>query len=266
MDYLHEINASLGSLNEYTMYEDIVTLRDIDDELNELEEFTVVQLGDADGINNSEMANKDPQKSSSGSTSTTTTTKNQKKTMKTKKEKTTAKNGKGSTKTSIPSSSPGGKGGVSSSSSKKKLQGLLVLRPRSLVVIDAKGNRFVPFSLQYDLHSHSKSFFLFTSPHHGIMNFVGDTDDGSNGVNTSIGVALPPLIVGRSSKQNDRVSFEVAKEHHLWFHVQGSPGSHCLLQLDPGDKGRTSEECLQYAAGSFYFSIFCFPCKQYTLF
>ena len=127
------------------MYEDIVTLRDIDDELNEFEEFTVVQLGDADGITSENLVSKDQQKTSG---SASATTKNQKKTTKTKKDKTTSvKNGKG-TKTSVSSSQSGGKGSNvggkdSSSSSKKKLQGLLVLRPRSLVV-DATGNQMYP--------------------------------------------------------------------------------------------------------------------------
>ena len=133
------------------MYEDIVTLRDIDDELNELEEFTVVQLGDADGVSSEadrNLANKDYQKTSSTSSSgsLSAATKNQKKTMKTKKEKTTAKSGKGA-KTAAPSSSSsqsrgkGGADGSKDSTSKKKLQGLLVLRPRSVVVAASSGNR-----------------------------------------------------------------------------------------------------------------------------
>ena len=32
--------------------------------------------------------------------------------------------------------------------------------------------------------------------------------------------SLPNLVVGRSSKQNERVTFEIGREHHLWFHVQ----------------------------------------------
>ena len=35
--------------------------------------------------------------------------------------------------------------------------------------------------------------------------------------------ALPNLVVGRSSKQNERVTFEIGREHHLWFHVQVIP-------------------------------------------
>ena len=54
------------------------------------------------------------------------------------------------------------------------------------------------------------------------------------------------VVVGRSSKQNDRISFQVAKEHHLWFHADGVPGSHCLLMLAPGQE--PSKEALQFAA------------------
>ena len=36
--------------------------------------------------------------------------------------------------------------------------------------------------------------------------------EGSNGI--------PTLLVGRNSKQNERISFEIAQDHHLWFHVQ----------------------------------------------
>jgi predicted ribosome quality control (RQC) complex YloA/Tae2 family protein len=61
-----------------------------------------------------------------------------------------------------------------------------------------------------------------------------------------------PLVVGRNSNQNERVSFELARAHHKWFHVQGIPGSHCLLLLQPGEE--PSEEALQAAAdvAAFY--------------
>ena len=64
---------------------------------------------------------------------------------------------------------------------------------------------------------------------------------------------MPSLVVGRNSKQNDRVSFEIAKPHHLWFHVQGCPGSHCVLLLEQGQSPTT--QSLQYAADvAAYFS------------
>jgi predicted ribosome quality control (RQC) complex YloA/Tae2 family protein len=100
-------------------------------------------------------------------------------------------------------------------SKKKALQGILVLRPSFLNVNDKKFEK-------------NKFDDLVLSP------------------------TLPSLIVGRSSKQNDRITFDIAKDHHLWFHVQGSPGSHVLLQLEPGD--RSTPEGLQYAAdvAAFY--------------
>jgi predicted ribosome quality control (RQC) complex YloA/Tae2 family protein len=54
------------------------------------------------------------------------------------------------------------------------------------------------------------------------------------------------VVVGRSSKQNERISFQVAKDHHLWFHADGVPGSHVLLMLQPGQEA--SQTALQYAA------------------
>ena len=54
------------------------------------------------------------------------------------------------------------------------------------------------------------------------------------------------VVVGRSSKQNDIISFHVAKEHHLWFHADGVPGSHCLLMLAPGQE--PSSAAIQFAA------------------
>ena len=57
------------------------------------------------------------------------------------------------------------------------------------------------------------------------------------------------MVVGRNAKQNDRVSFSAAQPHHIWLHAQGSPGAHCLLLLEPGEKGRLpSKAALQYGA------------------
>lgn len=41
-------------------------------------------------------------------------------------------------------------------------------------------------------------------------------------------------LVGRNSRQNDHVTFSLAKPHELWFHAQGVPGSHVLLRFDAG--------------------------------
>ena len=39
-----------------------------------------------------------------------------------------------------------------------------------------------------------------------------------------------PILVGRNSRQNDRVTFRQAKSDDLWFHAQGVPGSHVIVR------------------------------------
>jgi predicted ribosome quality control (RQC) complex YloA/Tae2 family protein len=54
------------------------------------------------------------------------------------------------------------------------------------------------------------------------------------------------LLVGRNNRQNDWLTFRLAKDYDLWFHTQEIPGSHGLLRLDPG--AVADEADLQYAA------------------
>lgn len=42
------------------------------------------------------------------------------------------------------------------------------------------------------------------------------------------------LLVGRTAKENDFLTFRLAAPTDLWFHVQKAPGSHCLLRPLPG--------------------------------
>lgn len=42
------------------------------------------------------------------------------------------------------------------------------------------------------------------------------------------------LLVGRNNRQNDLLTFKVAKDYDIWFHTQEIPGSHVLLRLDAG--------------------------------
>ena len=62
------------------------------------------------------------------------------------------------------------------------------------------------------------------------------------------GAAWSPLrvYVGRNGKQNDYVTFSLAKDHELWFHAQGVPGAHCLLRCDPG--AEVGDKDMQFAA------------------
>jgi predicted ribosome quality control (RQC) complex YloA/Tae2 family protein len=56
----------------------------------------------------------------------------------------------------------------------------------------------------------------------------------------------PRLVVGRNSRQNDRVTFSVARPSDRWFHARGVPGAHVLLRLDPGQE--PSDAHIQSAA------------------
>ena len=38
------------------------------------------------------------------------------------------------------------------------------------------------------------------------------------------------IYVGKNNKQNDFVTFSIAKPHDLWFHAKGFPGSHVILR------------------------------------
>jgi len=42
------------------------------------------------------------------------------------------------------------------------------------------------------------------------------------------------IYVGRSPRENDEVTFRIARPDDLWFHARGMPGSHVVLQMPPG--------------------------------
>jgi predicted ribosome quality control (RQC) complex YloA/Tae2 family protein len=46
IDYLLEIDTAISGFADYMSYQDITTLQEIDEELDDLDEFTIVQLGD----------------------------------------------------------------------------------------------------------------------------------------------------------------------------------------------------------------------------
>lgn len=43
------------------------------------------------------------------------------------------------------------------------------------------------------------------------------------------------VLAGRSDRDNDYLSFRVAKPNDWWFHVRGMPGSHVILQVPSGE-------------------------------
>jgi predicted ribosome quality control (RQC) complex YloA/Tae2 family protein len=54
------------------------------------------------------------------------------------------------------------------------------------------------------------------------------------------------IIVGRSPRENNEVTFRLAKPDDLWFHARNIPGSHVVLQAPPG--GEPDESDLDAAA------------------
>jgi predicted ribosome quality control (RQC) complex YloA/Tae2 family protein len=54
------------------------------------------------------------------------------------------------------------------------------------------------------------------------------------------------IIVGRSPRENDEVTFRVARPDDLWFHARNIPGSHVVLQAPPG--GEADDDDLDAAA------------------
>jgi len=41
-----------------------------------------------------------------------------------------------------------------------------------------------------------------------------------------------PIWVGRAGADNDALTFQVARPHHLWLHARGVPGAHVVVPLD----------------------------------
>jgi predicted ribosome quality control (RQC) complex YloA/Tae2 family protein len=43
-----------------------------------------------------------------------------------------------------------------------------------------------------------------------------------------------PILVGKTAKDNDHLTFKVAKPDDLWLHARGTPGSHVVVRLEKG--------------------------------
>jgi predicted ribosome quality control (RQC) complex YloA/Tae2 family protein len=61
------------------------------------------------------------------------------------------------------------------------------------------------------------------------------------------------ILVGRSGRSNDELTFEVASPQDLWLHARGVPGAHVVLRARPGEAPEEAEiqEAAELAA---YFS------------
>ena len=59
-----------------------------------------------------------------------------------------------------------------------------------------------------------------------------------------------PISVGKNNKQNDYVTFKLARKSETWLHTKDIPGSHVIIHSDTPDE-QTLEEAAMLAA---YFS------------
>ncbi|MGH7256212.1 MAG: NFACT RNA binding domain-containing protein, partial [Nitrospirales bacterium] len=55
-----------------------------------------------------------------------------------------------------------------------------------------------------------------------------------------------PIYVGRNAKENEELTFKVARSDDLWLHARGTPGSHVIVRLEKGTD--PSPETLKDAA------------------
>lgn len=55
-----------------------------------------------------------------------------------------------------------------------------------------------------------------------------------------------PILVGKTAKDNDTVTFKVSKPDDLWLHARGTPGSHVIVRLEK--KQQVPPETLKDAA------------------
>lgn len=62
------------------------------------------------------------------------------------------------------------------------------------------------------------------------------------------------ILVGRNNKENDLLTFKVARPDDIWFHAQGVPGSHVVLKKKEKKAEPSSGEIRQAAEIAAYFS------------
>ena len=54
------------------------------------------------------------------------------------------------------------------------------------------------------------------------------------------------VLCGKNNRQNDAVTFTLARSHDLWFHAAGTAGAHCVLQMPSGVAATDAD--VQFAA------------------
>src|SRR5438309_3273048 len=61
------------------------------------------------------------------------------------------------------------------------------------------------------------------------------------------------ILVGRNSRENEELTFGLARSHDLWLHASGAPGSHVVLRLEKGGELR-KESLLDAATLALHYS------------
>jgi len=61
------------------------------------------------------------------------------------------------------------------------------------------------------------------------------------------------ILVGRNSRENEDLTFGLARSHDLWLHASGAPGSHVVLRLEKGAELR-KESLLDAATLALHYS------------
>lgn len=56
------------------------------------------------------------------------------------------------------------------------------------------------------------------------------------------------IVVGRSARENDRLSTREARPHDLWLHAAGYAGSHVVVRAVEGPTGEVPRDIVEYAA------------------
>nr|MBP7462615.1 DUF814 domain-containing protein [Candidatus Delongbacteria bacterium] len=83
------------------------------------------------------------------------------------------------------------------------------------------------------------------------INLSPKTGTGQNGSSCCHEYRLPsgkPLLVGKSSDQNDQLTFKVARPFDYWFHARDFKGSHVIVRLE-NKTGSLSRHDIELAAG-----------------
>ncbi|HBS58379.1 MAG TPA: hypothetical protein DEA44_03840, partial [Firmicutes bacterium] len=64
------------------------------------------------------------------------------------------------------------------------------------------------------------------------------------------------IYVGKNNKQNDYVTFKLARNQDIWLHTKDIPGSHVILRMQTGEPSQAALEMAAKLAAYFSKSRF----------